>query len=201
MTCIIFIRHGETNWNAEGRWQGQVDVPINSTGHQQARATAAALELRPISAVYSSDLTRAQESAGYLAEKFNLPVQTDLRLREIHQGDWQGMKTSEIQTKYLLKFQDRAKKPLEIAAPGGETVREVGDRLLSFLKEIIKKYPESTVAVVTHGFVMALIQVLLKRAPFEEIWGNIPDSGAWLETHISVQDVSEFSRRFRDSSN
>lgn len=201
MTCVIFIRHGETNWNVEQRWQGQIDVPMNATGHQQAVSTAAALELLPISAIYSSDLIRTQESAGYLARKFNLPVQTDPRLREIHQGMWQGLSTSEIQTRYALKFEERTHSPLEFAPPGGESVREVGERLASFLIDLIDIQPESTVAVVTHGFVIALLQVLVKSAPFEEIWQNIPKSGAWIEHCISMADAIEFSQRFMDYSN
>ena len=80
MTTLILVRHGETDWNVEGRWQGQIDVPLNVNGHQQAQRMAESLMHAPITAVFSSDLRRASDTASYLAAKFNLPVQNDARL-------------------------------------------------------------------------------------------------------------------------
>lgn len=199
MTCVIFIRHGETDWNLEGRWQGQIDVPLNSRGHLQAQSTAANLASAPITAIYASDLERAVETAGYLAEKINLPVHTDARLREIHQGEWQGLKITEIQTHYQSRFQARQDKPLEIAPPGGETVRQVGERVVAFLQDLVARHADETVAVVTHGFVMALVDTLVRRARFEDIWRAIPESGAWQKHCLTMNDVLEVAGRLGDN--
>ena len=195
MTRLILIRHGETDWNVEGRWQGQIDVPLNAKGHQQAQQVAGSLAHSTISAIYSSDLSRAYETAGYLAAQFDLPVQTEVRLREIHQGVWQGLRISEIQSNYKSRLYSREKRPLQVAPPGGETVLQVGDRVISFLTELIPRHPQETVAIVTHGFVMALLQVLLNHEPFENIWDAIPKSGAWLEYHVTDGDLSQISTR------
>lgn len=197
MTTLIIVRHGETDWNVEGRWQGQIDVPLNANGHQQAQRMAESLVHAPITAIYSSDLSRASETAGYLARKLNLPVQTDARLREIHQGVWQGLRISEIQSNYRSEFQSREKSPLQVAPPGGETVLQVGERLISFLADLIPSHPQETVAIATHGFVMALLQILLNHEPFENIWQAIPKSGAWLEYQVSDLDLSLISTRLR----
>jgi broad specificity phosphatase PhoE len=138
-------------------------------------------------------LRRASETAGYLAAKFNLPVHTDTRLREIHQGAWQGLKISEIQSNYRSRFQSREKSPLQVSPPGGETVLQVGERLISFLEDIIPTHPQETVAVASHGFVMALLHILLNHEPFENLWQAIPQSGAWLEYQVSAGDLTEIS--------
>jgi len=197
MTTLILVRHGETDWNVEGRWQGQIDVPMNINGHHQAQLMADSLIHASISAIYSSDLRRASETAGYLARKINLQVTSDIRLREIHQGVWQGLRISEIQGNYRSEFESREKNPLQVAPPGGETVLQVGERLISFLAELIPRYPLETVAIVTHGFVIALLQILLNREPFENIWQAIPKSGTWLENNVSDVDLSEFSSRLQ----
>lgn len=197
MTTLIIVRHGETDWNVEGRWQGQIDVPLNANGHHQAQRMADSLDHASITAIYSSDLLRASETAGYLARKLNLPVQTDARLREIHQGVWQGLKISEIQSNYRSEFQSREKSPLQVAPPGGETVLQVGDRLISFLADLIPRHPQETVAIATHGFVMALLQILLNHEPFENIWQAIPKSGAWLEYQVSDVVLSQISSRLQ----
>jgi broad specificity phosphatase PhoE len=88
MTCLLLIRHGETDWNIEGRWQGQADVPLNQRGRQQAIDIARSLCHSDIHAIYSSDLQRAWHTAQVLARLKKLPIQPDTRLREIHQGEW-----------------------------------------------------------------------------------------------------------------
>ena len=96
MTTLYLIRHGETPWNVEGRYQGQLDPPLNENGRRQAQTTAAQLALMGFEAIYSSDLARAQQTAKALVEKTSLPLQLDPRLREIDQGEWQGILIGEL---------------------------------------------------------------------------------------------------------
>lgn len=96
MTRLILVRHGETDWNVEGRYQGHSDVPLNARGRAQAARLAEALRGSDIRAIYSSDLARARETAEALAHATRLAVQHDPRLREIDQGDWEGMLFLEI---------------------------------------------------------------------------------------------------------
>jgi broad specificity phosphatase PhoE len=184
MTKLILIRHGETDWNIEGRWQGQADVPLNGHGRQQAIRIANTLASKDISAIYSSDLGRAIETAEALARLKGLSVHIDRRLREIHQGDWQGLLVTEIKARYAGLFDERIKNPLEIAPPGGETVSQLKKRILLAFNEIIQKYPQETVAVVSHGFALAFVLTHFCQLPIEKVWELIPETGQGMAIEV-----------------
>jgi broad specificity phosphatase PhoE len=178
VTRLILVRHGETDWNLEGRWQGQADVPLNATGRRQSREVAEALAGEPVAAIYSSDLQRACVMAEELGRVKDLPVQTDSRLREIHQGEWQGLLVSEIEARYAGQFAQRQRDPLNAAPPGGETVAQVRARVLAAIEDILHRHPEETVGVVSHGFALALVLAHYEGRPIEEVWEMIPENGA-----------------------
>ena len=184
MTCLILIRHGETDWNTEGRWQGQIDVPLNENGKNHARQLAIELAGAGIQVIYSSDLTRALETARPLAEALGLPVRTDQRLREINQGDWQGLLITEIQERHAELFRSRMANPHSVASPGGETMLQVEARVYQSLDEILQKHPDETVAIVAHGFVIAVLRVRLEHKKVEDVWHLIPGSAQWLTYDI-----------------
>lgn len=184
MTHLYLIRHGETDWNVEGRWQGQADVPLNARGREQIARIANALANAGLSAIYSSDLSRARETAQRLAEVTGLSVQYDPRLREIHQGEWQGLLVTQIQARYGEQFQRRKENPLTVAPPGGETVQEVRDRVVSAVEDIVRAHPSQRVAVVSHGFALAVIQVHFLKLPISAVWSQIPANDEWRELEI-----------------
>src|SRR5512142_1067190 len=131
MTSLWLVRHGQTDWNLEGRYQGQSDVPLNATGLSQAAVFAASLDGQRFDALYSSDLARAYQTAEVIANKVGLPVQTDPRLREINQGEWQGRTLTEIKSIYIESAQAKRVTidPVTARAPGGESVCEVSQRM------------------------------------------------------------------------
>lgn len=186
MTRLLLIRHGETDWNIEGRWQGQEDIPLNQRGREQAERMAELLEEHAIDAIYSSDLQRAHETARIVAEEKGLPIHVDPRLREIHQGEWQGLLVKEIETRYADLFKERSEDPYNIAPPGGESTFEVRERVLEFLKKIEKEYPDSTVAIVSHGFTLAVIQTHYLNEPFERVFDLVPKNG-----ELIILDLAE----------
>ena len=96
MTEIWIVRHGQTDWNVEGRYQGQADRPLNAVGLAQAQQAAEQLRGRDFAAIYSSDLQRARVTAEIIAGQLGLPVQVDRRLREVNQGEWEGLLTADI---------------------------------------------------------------------------------------------------------
>jgi alpha-ribazole phosphatase len=179
MTRLVLIRHGETDWNTAGRWQGQADVPLNERGQEQARRLAQELAEMEIDAIYSSDLGRARQTAAPLAQAAGLPVIVDERLREIHQGEWQGMLAAEIEARYAETFRSRREDPLNIAPPGGESVAQVRARVLASLSEILLSHPDETVAIVSHGFVLGLLRAHLLGEPVHMAWERIPENGGW----------------------
>ena len=184
MTQLILIRHGETDWNVEGRWQGQADVPLNENGLKQAEQIAQLLSNRKIQAIYTSDSTRTRRTAEVLGRVIGLRVYIDIRLREIHQGEWQGLLITEIKERYSEEFRSRRANPLTIAPPGGETTKQVQERALSFIKDISDHYPNEAVAIVSHGFTIAVIVAHLKRIPFEKVWNLVPKNGDLIELDI-----------------
>ena len=96
MTEIIIIRHGETEWNKTGRFQGHSDVPLSEEGRAQAEALGKNLVVDHVDAIYASDLTRAMETAAPLAERFGLPVIPDPQLRELNFGAWEGRNFNDV---------------------------------------------------------------------------------------------------------
>jgi broad specificity phosphatase PhoE len=189
MTRLILIRHGETDWNTEGRWQGQADVALNATGLIQAQEMARALEPAGIAAIYSSDLQRARQTAQALADVNGLPVHQDSRLREIHQGEWQGLLFSDIEASYAQAYQDRKQDPLSFAPPGGETAAQVRQRVVSAARDIVRWHPGEIVAVVSHGFALAVLITHLRGESFERVWDLIPENGQWVVVDAMMQDL------------
>ena len=142
-TTILLVRHGETDWNLEGRVQGHSDRPLNDTGHTQAQALAEQLAGEPLDAVYASDLLRALDTARPAAYAHGLPVLPLPGLREKNFGTWEG----------LTDFEIRERFPESKVGPWGdaETTEEVATRVLASLREVAERHPGGHVLVVTHG--------------------------------------------------
>lgn len=160
MKRILLIRHGQTDWNAEGRWQGQLQVPLNDAGLEQARLLGAYLHNHPITAVYSSDLSRAHATATYIAQPHQLLVKPDTRWRELHLGILQGLTTNEINTRHgdvALKMRDDY---LDYVVPQGESRRAMQARAYEAFREIVAAEPGPEIAVVSHG---GTIRVVLMK--------------------------------------
>jgi broad specificity phosphatase PhoE len=162
-----------------------MDVPLNRYGHEQAIDLAHALAGINITAIYSSDLSRARETADALAQTLGLTVHIDVRLREIHQGEWEGLLFTNIQEKYAEELQKRRDNPMSVAPPGGETALQVTERVLSAMREINQKHPGGTVAIVSHGFAIACLLAHYQKRPMEEIWDLVPENGAWREFRLT----------------
>jgi len=174
MTRFCLIRHGQTNWNIEGRYQGQSDAPLNETGRAQARDLGEKIQNNSFSAIYSSDLSRARETAEIIASFVNLPVSLDARLREINQGEWEGKHVSVIKTRYAHLWKLRTTDPAGVRCPGGETINEVTQRMSSTLNELTLIYPESSVLIVSHGLSLATMICRSQGLPVERAYEMIP---------------------------
>lgn len=174
MTQFCLIRHGQTDWNLEGRYQGQSDVSLNATGLAQARALAQRLAGEHFDALYSSDLARARETAQAIAELQKLPVHFDVRLREINQGEWEGVLVETIRAHYTELWQQRKEDPARLRAPGGETVGEVMARVTAATTEIATQYPNGRVLLVSHGLALATLLCQVRGVPVGLAYEQIP---------------------------
>lgn len=142
-TVFHLVRHGETDWNRDGRVQGHTDIPLNDEGRRQARALAETFVWARFDAAYSSDLSRAWETAEILTGARSLSVTPCVDLREKHFGTWEGLHDVEV----------RARFPAAATGPWGdaETTDEMGARVFAALGRIAAARPEGSVLVVTHG--------------------------------------------------
>lgn len=157
---IYIIRHGQTDWNADGRWQGQEDVPLNGEGLLQARHLAKFLAARPIRHIFSSDLRRAMQTAQPLADALNLRVETDRRLREIHVGIFQGLTGDEVAARYPLQYAAFNSDKLNYVVPEGESRKQLQTRAFAAWEELVATAQGPEIALVSHG---GTIKLLMQR--------------------------------------
>ncbi|HJQ74049.1 MAG TPA: histidine phosphatase family protein [Gaiellaceae bacterium] len=143
MTTLLLVRHGETDWNADGRLQGQTDRPLSEFGRRQARQLADELAAEELEAIYASDLSRARETAEIVGERLGLPVVLDADLREKDWGTWEGLTSVERERVEFV----------------GESTQAHQDRILRALRRISERHPgDGRVLVVTHGGSMRRVQ-------------------------------------------
>jgi len=155
---LIFVRHGETESNAERRYMGHEDSPLSALGRAQAAAVASRLAREDIDAIYSSDLGRAAATADAIAEACGLRRTLDERLRERHAGVFQGLRLSKAQEMYPEHFAAQRQPSETCSIPGGESALQLQARFTPFLEEICCTHIGGIAAVVTHG---GLIRTLL----------------------------------------
>lgn len=163
---LVVWRHGETAYNATGRWQGQFDAPLSDRGREQVAAAAKLLAAYDVSRIVASDLSRAADTAQALAEETVLTVAVDPRFREINVGSWAGLTTPEIRaTQGELLDRINAGEDLR-RGETGETVTEVADRAVAGARELISDMqPGETAVVATHGFAARTLCAALTGIP------------------------------------
>ena len=193
MTALLLCRHGRTDWNDEGRYQGQSDVPLNEQGLQQARFLAETLRGEPIAAVYASDLARAADTAAAIAAVQGLPVIRDRRLREIDQGRWEGLTVSEIRERDPELHSRWELEPLSVRLPEGESLADVRARALEALADIVRAYPRELVCLVSHKVVMTILRCELTGEPLEPALRRFPGNASF--ERVEVPDGPEPVRK------
>lgn len=170
MLRIYLTRHGETEWNKEGLLQGKSDVKLSAEGIHQAHLLANYLLSHKFDVVYSSDLSRAVETAEILAAKFNLPVNTTPYLREVNFGDWEGESISDLAKEHPKSFGRFFTAPERCHPPNGETFLEAQARVMIALRNIIAEHDNQNVLIVAHGAVNRLIIGAALDMPIHKMW-------------------------------
>ena len=172
MTTLLLVRHGETDWNRDGRWQGGSDTSLNDLGRGQAQALAQELD-GDIGLVYSSDLSRARETAEIIAAKLGLEIRFDPRLRERGFGSWEGLTTSEIEE----RFADSHRRWLAgegAGADDAETFEDFFARVNGFLADVLRLHPDEEVLVISHGGAIRVIHALATGLDYVRDHRRIP---------------------------
>jgi probable phosphoglycerate mutase len=175
----MLCRHGRTDWNDQGRYQGQIDVPLNAEGWEQARFLGQTLRGESIDAVYASDLSRAVDTAAEIARYHGLPVRRDARLREINQGEWEGLTVNEIHEGWRELHRRWESAPLSVTLPGGESVADVQRRSLQALAELLREHPHGLLCVVSHKVVMTVIRCAVTGDSLEQALRRLPANASF----------------------
>lgn len=154
---LHLVRHCQTAWNVEGRFLGAADIPLADAGVVQAATLVRAFAGIPLVAIYASDLQRATATAAPVATAHGLPVRTDARLREMHQGELEGHLSAEIRPRHAAFFAAWEADPADVVVPGGESLRQTLARAAAAIAEIVAAHAESGethLLIVSHGLTL-----------------------------------------------
>jgi probable phosphoglycerate mutase len=182
MMEILLIRHGETDWNAERRLQGHLDIELNSTGVRQAMMLAEALREEQLDAIYASDLRRARQTAQAIAATRNAGVQIEPDLRERCYGAFEGLRHAEIGERFPQAHQAMLARDMDARYPPGvhvaETLREFSARSINALMRLLNISTHRKIAVVTHGGVLDCLNRAARGIDFSNARDvEIPNAG------------------------
>ncbi|WP_315436333.1 histidine phosphatase family protein [uncultured Selenomonas sp.] len=186
MTEIIIIRHGETEWNKTGRFQGHSDVPLSAEGRTQAETLGKNLIVDHVDAIYASDLTRAMETAAPLAARFGLPVISDPQLRELNFGAWEGRNFNDVNAENPNAMKNFYTDPEQADIPESEPFPEFQRRVAGRVREIVAHERGKRVVIVSHGASIRILLADLLSMPIRSIW------------HLSQLNTAVNKIRFED---
>lgn len=160
---LYLIRHGQTEWNNEGKIQGHTDIPLNAKGIRQARCLGTAMEPYPVTAIFSSPLKRAYQTAEKIAEKKGLSVGVMNELQEVDFGLWEGLTWKEIKASYPEDFECWDKNPVEHCPTGGELRKDCKKRCKNAVESILLQSKGDVVLVAHGGILVFIISYLLRE--------------------------------------
>jgi len=193
---LLFIRHGETDWNRQQRFQGQIDVPLNATGQAQAGRMAARLAADRHDALFSSDLQRARATAAPLAAAWGRTAVPLPGLREQHFGVLEGLDVPTIQARHPELWQRWLEHRADYALPGGESLRQFHTRVMAAVRELVDAGHGARLAVVTHGGVLDMLWRSAHGLPLDgQRACDIPNTGLnrlrWAGGTLQVQSWAD----------
>jgi 2,3-bisphosphoglycerate-dependent phosphoglycerate mutase len=178
-TRILAIRHGQTAWNADARIQGHTDIGLDAVGQWQAERLAAALAGEELHAVYSSDLSRARQTAAPLAERAGLELRLDAGLRERAFGEFEGLSFAQIEQRWPDQAARWRRRDPDFGARGGETLAAFYRRSIEAITRLVAPHLGQAVAIVTHGGVLDSLHRAATRVGLES-------QRTWLLGNTSV---------------
>ncbi|MCC6573350.1 MAG: histidine phosphatase family protein [Planctomycetes bacterium] len=211
-TTLLLARHGETDWNREGRYQGRKDIPLNNTGRDQAGKLAASLLTAPIAAVYSSPLSRAEDTAAAAADLHAMEVTTLDGLAEINHGDWEGLLVTEAAARWPDGMRAWKEAPQTVRMPHGEMLEDVQKRGNSAVGQILHQVHGGVVFAVAHDAVNRALLCSWLGMPLAAFWRIRQDAAClnviqftreattgWTPRVCLVNSLAHFGKLWADS--
>ena len=161
----MLVRHGVTEWNSKGKFQGQSNVHLAPDGVHQARLLTAHFPFDIVDAIYSSDLSRAKTTAEVIASRFNSEIISIPEFREMNFGEWEGQSFEALAQLEPVEFK-------KLIIKGGETFAEVQNRAMTALRKIVREHEsgDKHIVIVTHGAVIRVILAYILEMPLRKIW-------------------------------
>lgn len=184
---MILVRHGQTVWNESGRFQGISDIELSAEGKQQAQSLAKSLKDLDLVAIYTSPLTRARETAGIVAQYHNCPVEVAEGLRELDQGELEGLTAQDLRDKYPEFFQKWILQPGMTRLPKGESLKDLQDRAWASVEKILEKHSEGNIMIVAHSFVNRVILCRILDLSLDDF--------RCIRQDVAATNIIEFTRR------
>jgi len=183
-TLVILVRHGESTWNTEHRFQGQTEgVPLSPLGQEQVQSVARWLSTHDLGTVhiYSSDMLRARQTAEAIAQELGVTVEYTPSLREMNLGAWQGLTRDQVNARWPGELDARHLDIENHRVPGGESGAEIRERALGFYTELLSKHRGDTVILVSHGGTLAVLRSAIHDWNLNEAWvanrTRLPNTG------------------------
>ncbi|WP_326534673.1 histidine phosphatase family protein [Pseudorhodoferax sp.] len=196
ITRFVVIRHGETDWNRQGRFQGQIDVPLNAAGLAQAQRLGERLAAEPADVLVASDLQRTRQTASPLVQAWRIDAEWLPMLREQAFGVLEGLDVPTIEREHPALWAGWIEHKAGFALPGGESVRQFHDRVMQAFATLAMAHAGRTVAVVTHG---GVLDMLWRSARGEPLDGrrscDIPNTGInrlhWRNGRLAIDQWAD----------
>ncbi len=192
-TRVHLMRHGQVEGFELRRYNGQADVTLTALGEQQSQNYRERLKDLSLTAVYSSDLQRSAFGGQLIGADHGLDPVQDLRLRELHIGDWEGLTWDEIQHRWSREWQARLDDLVNVAPPGGESLLQMAQRVRSVMTELLERHPGEEIAIVAHGGVNRVLLLNAIGAPLtqmfhvEQSYGCLNIIDYWADGYATVQ--------------
>ncbi|MFW6065101.1 MAG: histidine phosphatase family protein [Candidatus Natronoplasma sp.] len=170
MTKIYIVRHGETEWNRDGKLQGWKDAPLTEKGKKQAEALCERLKEVEFDAVYCSPLGRTLKTAEIVLDGKDVLLIEDERIKEINMGKWEGTKGEEIKQEFPDLYSDFWERPNLYIPISGESFHDLKERVIPFIEEILEKHEDENILVVSHGCASKVMMSYFEGRSLKDIW-------------------------------
>ncbi len=183
MIELIIVRHGETAWNAADIFRGRVNIGLSENGLPQVNLLSQYLSQKTIQAVYCSPLNRAMQTAEIVARPHGLTPIPDDNLTDLDFGEWEGVSRQEVKARYKDLYEKWLERPDLEQIPGGESLEDARRRSLKAIDDIMAKYKDTTVAIITHRVVTKILECALLGMDNSHFW-NIEHDTCGVTTFI-----------------
>jgi broad specificity phosphatase PhoE len=178
MTTLFLVRHGRTGWNKEQIFRGTKDVPLDAVGKQEALLVGERLKAEGITAVFSSPLSRAKETAEAIARFHNVGVQVLAGLNDLNFGEWEGLSRQEVEERYPDLYRQWQQEPHRVIFPAGEGLDAVRSRVIEAVGDVVARHPQEAVALVSHRVVLKVLICALLGLANSHFWNIGQDTAA-----------------------